>query len=275
MFAALALDVDGTLINNAKVIAPFTQREVCRVVEDNQLALVLASSRMPRSLRNVMTELGALGHIVAYNGAFAQVRVGKTYQTVCDMSLPPEVLQAVLTASTSTDVHMGLFFGDQWVVSALDYWALREARTSQTWPDVIGLPNDFAQRATGPHKIMMRGEAAAVDKVLKPLEHVAPQLDVYRPKGNLVEITAANVSKAEGLAHVLQKLRLSMCEVLAFGDNFNDTDMLAAAGWSVAMFNAPDAVKKAADEVTLSNDEEGVGYMLRKHFPCARADFRS
>ncbi|WP_277813894.1 HAD hydrolase family protein [Mesobacillus subterraneus] len=56
-------------------------------------------------------------------------------------------------------------------------------------------------------------------------------------------------------------------EIMAIGDNFNDMDMLTYAGLGVAMGNAPDEVKKIADEVTLSNDQDGLKYILQKHFP--------
>ena len=53
---------------------------------------------------------------------------------------------------------------------------------------------------------------------------------------------------------------------MAIGDNFNDMDMIEYAGIGVAMGNAPDEVKAVADEVTLSNDEDGLKYTLEKHF---------
>lgn len=273
-FTTLALDVDGTLINNAKVITSFTRNEIGRVVQDEQLGLVLASSRMPHSLRNVMIELGQKGHIVAYNGALTQVLRDDAYETIVSTPLPREILRMVVDHPGVADLHVGLFFGDEWIVSAMDYWALREARTSQTWPDVIGLPGDLGERAGGLHKLMMRGEARAIDEVVAMLSGFEHEVAIYRPKGNLVEMTAASVSKAAAIAQVLVHTGQQMENLLAFGDNLNDTEMLASAGWGVAMANAPDAVKRVADEVTLTNDEDGVGYMLRKHFPCSREDFR-
>ena len=61
---------------------------------------------------------------------------------------------------------------------------------------------------------------------------------------------------------------LNICaeEIIAFGDNFNDLDMLQYAGLSVAMGNAPDDIKLAAKEVTASNDEEGIALVLKRIF---------
>ncbi|MEI0738592.1 HAD hydrolase family protein [Paenibacillus sp. JTLBN-2024] len=55
-------------------------------------------------------------------------------------------------------------------------------------------------------------------------------------------------------------------QVIAVGDNFNDMDMLEYAGLGVAMGNAPESVKNAADEVTLSNDDDGVAKVIEKYF---------
>ncbi|MDQ0413442.1 HAD hydrolase family protein [Mesobacillus stamsii] len=66
---------------------------------------------------------------------------------------------------------------------------------------------------------------------------------------------------------LLKLFRHNKSGIMAIGDNFNDMDMLTYAGLGVAMGNAPDEVKKIADEVTLSNDQDGLKYILQKHFP--------
>lgn len=55
-------------------------------------------------------------------------------------------------------------------------------------------------------------------------------------------------------------------EIIAFGDNFNDLDMLEYAGLSVAMGNAPDEIKQIAKEVTATNNEDGIALILEREF---------
>jgi HAD superfamily hydrolase (TIGR01484 family) len=82
----------------------------------------------------------------------------------------------------------------------------------------------------------------------------------------MVEISAAGVTKASGLAWLCERDGIDPADVLAFGDMPNDVPMLAWAGHSVAMGNAHPAVREVADEVTLSNDEDGVAVYLAATF---------
>ena len=73
-------------------------------------------------------------------------------------------------------------------------------------------------------------------------------------------------TKAKAIRFMEQHLNVCAEEVVAFGDNFNDLDMLQYAGLSVAMGNAPDEIKQAAKEVTASNDEDGIALVLNRIF---------
>lgn len=80
------------------------------------------------------------------------------------------------------------------------------------------------------------------------------------------EIVPTAVSKASGLQFLGKHLGISMKEMVAIGDFTNDIEMIRQAGLGVAMGNAPEAVQNAADWVTRSNDQHGVGYMVREVF---------
>ena len=82
----------------------------------------------------------------------------------------------------------------------------------------------------------------------------------------LVEISAAGVTKAAGLAWLCEREGFTAADVVAFGDMPNDVPLLTWAGRSVAMGNAHPAVRAVADEVTLTNDEDGVAAYLERAF---------
>ena len=73
------------------------------------------------------------------------------------------------------------------------------------------------------------------------------------------------INKAKGLKTVCEKLHITMDDVMAVGDSLNDISMIKEAGFGVAMGNAQDIVKKAADAVTSSNEENGVAQAIRKY----------
>jgi hydroxymethylpyrimidine pyrophosphatase-like HAD family hydrolase len=80
------------------------------------------------------------------------------------------------------------------------------------------------------------------------------------------EVGPNGCSKASGLHFLCSHLGVSMKETVAIGDFRNDIEMIRQAGLGVAMGNAPEEVQKAADWVTRSNDQNGVGYMVREVF---------
>jgi len=82
--------------------------------------------------------------------------------------------------------------------------------------------------------------------------------------GDAVEVTAAGVNKAAGLAEVAAEHGIDAADVIAFGDYPNDVPMLAWAGPGVAVANAHAEVLAIADEVTASNDEDGVAIVLEQ-----------
>jgi hydroxymethylpyrimidine pyrophosphatase-like HAD family hydrolase len=82
----------------------------------------------------------------------------------------------------------------------------------------------------------------------------------------LVEISAAGVTKAAGLAWFCEQEGIAPHEVIAFGDMPNDIPLLTWAGHSVAMGNAHPAVREVADEVGATNDEDGVARYLSDLF---------
>jgi Cof subfamily protein (haloacid dehalogenase superfamily) len=86
----------------------------------------------------------------------------------------------------------------------------------------------------------------------------------HSSSSGLVEISAAGVTKASGLAWVAARLGVEAADVLAFGDMPNDVPMLVWAGCGVAVANAHPAVREVADDVTASNDDDGVAQYLER-----------
>ena len=79
------------------------------------------------------------------------------------------------------------------------------------------------------------------------------------------DMNTKGLSKAEGIAAVIGRFGIAADEVMAFGDGGNDSEMLKFAGTGIAMGNADDTAKSAADYVTLTVDQDGISHALR-HF---------
>lgn len=99
--------------------------------------------------------------------------------------------------------------------------------------------------------------------IKKKLESLS---DIYITSSykNNVEIGASGVSKGSAVLEFAESLGINAEEIVSFGDNYNDLTMIEAAGLGIAMGNAEEEVKNAADFVTLTNNESGVAYGIRK-----------
>ena len=104
----------------------------------------------------------------------------------------------------------------------------------------------------------------ALENRLKP---AYPQLEIHRSKNEYLEIVNRAATKAQAIQFMEKRLGVSADEVIAFGDNYNDLDMLRYAGYSVAMGNAPDDIKAQVRHVTASNAEDGLAQALEELFP--------
>ena len=87
---------------------------------------------------------------------------------------------------------------------------------------------------------------------------------VFRSEPFFLEIVPVGIDKAKGLSILLDKTGMKPSELIAFGDGYNDTPMLQFAGMGVAMGNAAEEIKKAADFITKSNDDDGIAFALEK-----------
>ncbi len=103
-------------------------------------------------------------------------------------------------------------------------------------------------------------------------EHYLEMMEPFKDKLNCMftapfyfEITAKDIDKAKALETVLKPLNIKQDEIIAFGDGHNDISIIKYAGIGVAMENAVPDLKEIADEITLSNNQDGIAETLIKH----------
>lgn len=101
---------------------------------------------------------------------------------------------------------------------------------------------------------------------LQTLLRLQGRISVYRSEPYFLELVPPGIDKARSLAVLLERLGLTREEMVAMGDGYNDLSMIRFAGMGVAMANAQEPVRKAADYITLSNDEDGVAVAVEKLF---------
>ena len=256
----VASDLDGTLVRSDLSVAPRT-REVLARVEDAGALFVMVTGRPPRWMAPVAEQTGHRGLAVCANGAIVYdlhtERVVRDHRISGDTAL--EVIEA-LRAQVP-----GIAFA---VEKGLDGFG-RESAYVPRWDngEVLVAPVEELVEP-GVVKLLARVEGTRSDDLLARAREVLGELAecTHSSGDGLVEISASGVSKASGLAVLADEWGVPAKDVIAFGDMPNDLPMLAWAGRSVAMGNAHPEVLAVADEVTASNDDDGVAQVLERFF---------
>jgi Cof subfamily protein (haloacid dehalogenase superfamily) len=267
--ALIATDVDGTLLNGSDRISRRTREAIEAAVADGT-QFVLATGRPPRWIAPVVDELGFAPMAVCANGAViydaATDRVISASTLSVDLlaelaeialrSVPGAGLAAERVGRSAHDSATPQF------VSAPGYehaW-LNPDNTEVSFEDVLSAPAV---------KLLVRKPGVPSSQLAAMLaKHVGVLGDItYSTNDGLVEISPIGISKAIGLQEVARPLEISALNTVAFGDMPNDVPMLLWAGHGVAMGNAhPDAVE-AANEITVSNDDDGLARVLERWWP--------
>ncbi|WP_339324369.1 Cof-type HAD-IIB family hydrolase [Paenibacillus sp. FSL W8-0194] len=265
----LCLDIDGTLLNSTHEISSGTKRAIRALSGD--VRVVLVSARMPKGIAFIHRELGLDTPIICYSGALVvETEEEGSYRALWNKTMTMAQIENIYRQAKLGRIHSGFYKDDDWYVDSLDEWALQERDIAKTDPAVIDFEAMFRLPASslhGAHKALCMGgadEIGALENSLK--KQFAEELAIYRSKPTYLEIMDRTVSKTLAIRFLQERWNVAREQVIAVGDNFNDMDMLEYAGLGVAMGNAPESVKNAADEVTLSNDDDGVAKVIEKYF---------
>ena len=263
-YKVICSDIDGTLLNKDRELSKATIEQVKRV---SPIPFVLISSRMPSALRHLQNELSNESTpLIAYNGGLVLNNNEVLHSTfICN-----NVLTEIINKCTNTSVHLSLFHADEWYVPSMDYWAKREQNNTKVTPVVKSnkeVLSTWIKEKKGAHKIMCMGDELEIDVLYNYLEkEFSEEIMLYRSKETYIEISHKDISKKTAIDVVLENCypTISIDNVVAFGDNYNDIEMLKAVGLGVAVGNAKYEVLQVADAVTDTNKNDGVAKAIKE-----------
>jgi Cof subfamily protein (haloacid dehalogenase superfamily) len=263
----VATDLDGTLLRSDLSISDRTLGTFARL-ERSGIGLVFVTGRPVRWLEPVLAVTGRRGTVVCANGAV--IADGRTAQVVESWPIPPDVLREV-----TTRLRAGLP-GACFAVER-EPAMVREEGYPVRW-DAVWAPAivDYEELVAAPvYKLLVRAQNVDFTRLWETCVDRTDGLATPTHSGSrgMIEIAAAGVTKATGLAWAAERAGVGQHAVIAFGDMPNDVPMLRWAGVGVAVADAhPDAVA-AADVVTLANDADGVAVYLDDLLDAAEATF--
>jgi Cof subfamily protein (haloacid dehalogenase superfamily) len=260
-YKIVATDLDGTIVRSDGTISDRT-RKALRSAQDAGAAVIFVTGRPPRWMAPIAEATGHTGLAVCANGAILY-DLGEE-RIVEEFALQPEDLLAV--ADRLLEVLPNLRFAVERSGVLAHEAAYRPSWESDDEPDILPRAELFGAPVT---KLLVRNPAADPDEFLASAQAAVGDLvSMTRSSTDeLLEISAAGVTKASGLERFAKDHGMGAADVIAFGDMPNDLPMLAWAGHPVAVANAHPDVLAIAAEVTASNDNDGVARVLERLFP--------
>lgn len=264
-YKMLVIDVDGTLLNDDKQISKRSLSTLTKI-QQMGMRIMLASGRPTYGLLSLAKQLDLgtyKGYILSYNGG--QVINAADGKVIFERRINPEYIPylekeahkhgfAIMTYNGDTIVtdspenkHIideaklnGMKIEYQEFFSAsIEYSPCKCMLVSDDEPELVKLENNWKRRLNG-------------------------VLDVFRSEPYFLEVVGTRVDKANTLGVIMELEHLNTDQIAVFGDGVADVTMLQLTDLGIAMANAPDSVKRCADYVTLSNNEDGVAVALEK-----------
>ena len=261
----LALDLDGTLTNDEKIVTPRT-RAALDAAAAQGVTIVLASGRPTAGIQPLAEELGLDkkgGCILSYNGG--KIVDCRTGETLVEKTLDPALVPELCAFAAAQDIAI-LTYNREGIVCERDKdeWANKECFTTKL--PMIHV-DDLASYVNYPVcKMLITLDPARRDAVCAAgQQQFAGRADLYPSSPFFIEAVPQGVAKDGSLAELLRRMGLTRENLMACGDGLNDRSMIAYAGVGVAMQNAEQPVKDCADYVTTAdNNHDGVAEAVEK-----------
>lgn len=265
-YKLIVLDIDGTLNNSKKVITPKTRETLIRAQEAG-LKVAIASGRPTCGINAVAKEIELDrfgGFVLSFNGA--KIINFKTSEVVYEKNLPTEIIPEIYALASENGASVLSYDKNEVITETPDNeYVLKECFINKIQSKKV---DSFVEYLNYPvPKCLVVGDGNKMAELEElAVEKFGDELKIFRSEPYFLEIMPQNVDKAHSLQKLLKRLSLSRQEMIACGDGYNDISMIKLAGMGIAMANAQELVKQAADFMTLSCDDDGVAYAVEKFF---------
>ena len=264
-YKAIALDLDGTLLNSKKEISKNNKETIMKAAKAG-VKIILASGRPVPGVKKIADQLHLReygGYILSYNGGM--IIDCKTDEVLRRESVPMDYYADIVRIANKNSVT-ALTYDSEGIITTNkdDKYVQLEARINNIpVREVFHLAEEAQLNppvkflCTGDHKVLRQVEAQLNEKL-------NGALTIFFSEPFFLEIMPQGIEKASSLDILLNKLNIDRKALIACGDGYNDIPMMRYAGLAVAMDNAQAETKEWADYIAPSNDEDGVAVAIKK-----------
>lgn len=252
-------DVDGTLLNSRHKVLPGTLRAI-RALQKKDIPFVIISARSPSGIYPILRENGFSCPIISYSGGLIMdAERNILYSKGFSKEKAAEVIRHI------EDNHMectwNIYSTDTWLVKdKADFNVIHEENIVHAQAQ----KGDITSLADGAevHKILCMCDPGKILDIEASLKAAFPELSIAKSSDILLEIMQSGVTKGAAMSRLCQLWDIPLAESIAFGDNYNDVEMLETAGVPFLMGNAPTELKEKFAHIADDNDSEGIAHAL-------------
>ncbi|WP_182200052.1 Cof-type HAD-IIB family hydrolase [Paraliobacillus salinarum] len=262
----IALDLDGTLLTDKKVISEKTKRTVLQAMKEGHI-VVIATGRPHRASIDYYHELGLETPMVNFNGALIHHPTDTKWKAL-HSPLPVRTAKAIIQtcydlgvknvmAEVSDDVYLDRYDEELMEILFTD---------KEESPITIGSLKN--QLNVDPTSLLIHPHESHITTLRERLDTEHSTVIEHRKWGapwNVIEVVRKGMNKSVGLKRIAHYYHIPQENVIAFGDEDNDLEMIEYAGVGVAMGNAIEELKDISNHVTETNEADGIGLFLEKY----------
>lgn len=263
MYKLIAMDMDGTLLNEQKIISEKTKAAIMKAKQKG-VKIVLASGRPLEGIERYLEELylkSGEDYVLSFNGCLVQNTVTK--EIIMKKTLKGKDLHYLYEISKNIGVNIHAFSKEGCITPNM-------TKYSEVEGEINGIAVQIVDYATINEneditKIMMVDEPDILEKAIKELPKVVyDKYTVVRSAPYFLEFLNKEGNKGAGIKALAEHLGIKEQEVICIGDAGNDLHMIEYAGLGVAMGNAFEEVKEIANYITKTNEEDGIVEVIEK-----------
>lgn len=256
-YKLVALDLDGTLLNNSSNISEFTKNTI-KKLDNKGIHIIIATGRSYTSLKPKVKDLGITAPIICYNGAM--IRNSGTDEIIMNSTVPDDISKVLIEIARRENIH---FHG----YNNGDFHYENISNFSKDYQDLAGLNGvlcsfyDYQEFSFT--KCMFIDNNEKLLKIEKEVKKIfGDRCYIAFSKPHFLEIMNLSASKANALSVIAKDYGIKQNEIIAFGDGLNDLEMLEFAGKGIAMKNGFELLKSRFENTAFSNNEDGVAKYL-------------
>ena len=289
MYKLIAVDLDGTLLNSYGVVTENTKNAI-KKVEEQGANVIIASGRPIDSIMTIANEIGSDKYFIAGNGAI--VYDMKKKEIIYEKCLHKQKVLDIIKICEENSIGYNVYTEKEILTTSLKYNVLyyhkenlKKPEDKKTKISIINNMYEYIENDENSRflKITVCDENKFVfNSIIRKLKeirdievlevsHMAKKMirqgtEEFSVEYFYTEISRANVDKWNAIEFLAEKMGINQDEIMAIGDNINDKEMIEKAGLGVVMAQSTPVVVNVANEVTASNNDEGVAKILQKYY---------